>query len=236
MRCLIIFVLVLAMVLTSLYFGINIYIQGRTEQIILKRITKILGPASNYEIEVNGSTFDFIQRKIPSIRIKGINIKPRRSPNIDLLNISIKNIKITDPKMKNIEIGKTEFQATLSTTSVNSYLMKNNPQLDDLKISLLPVLPGKFSAWATISTPDHTSLLHAEGTVRIVNNSLVIFSADKVTSKSGRDMQFLAPMLEERLNPIFDSTKWNTSAKLTSIDIGDGKIVVEGEVDFYTMK
>lgn len=198
------------------YFFVDALARDKIQESVIKRLQSKIGTAQSYEVEVSGSLINMIQGKLPELNIHGNKVLLRNGVTLESLQVRLQEIKFDLRKASISAIDKAVFEASLSQDELNGYVKKAHPDIPDINID---IKDGYLTMTARPVMLRYSTLVNAQGTLEIAEESTLVINLDKVQAAGRTASESSRLYLESAVNPVFDAKDISFHPKLTSVTL-----------------
>lgn len=197
---------------------------------IADALPSVLGPASHYEVQVDGDPFALARGRARGVHIQGRDVQLSPKITLDTLNADAADVSFDTKTRRLSHVGATRFTATMDQAHLTEYLAQSKPLLPNLVVTL-----GDSDVEARVPVTFlglHTTAALA-GT--FVPNSGDPSRLDFVT----RGAQVgpvplpagLVNLAVDQLNPVISLTGLKAPLTITRSGVEHGRLVLQGMAD-----
>ncbi len=203
------------------------FLDRRVEQTIRTELSRHVGPADSYNVDVFGARFSGEIAALEKVHVVGARVNRAKAPVIDRLEIDLSNVVI-DRKEKQLKsLAAANAQARILAIDIAEFL-DAKPGLDKVTVTLDPpdeiVVSGRPSI-AGYGLPK-AATLKVRGRLVAEANELKFEVTDL---RAGGFSVGAIPkfVLEKALNPIIDLSVLPVSSQVSSVTVTEDAVVVE---------
>lgn len=219
--------LILVVVLVGIVFLPGMALRWAIAQSVKNKAPEMIGPARNYSVKVKAGLFDIIQGKIPSLVIRGKDVRPSTGVAIDRLDVELKGIRFK-PDQTITDVQSTDFIASVSETSLSDFLNTHRPDMKNAKVSMEDGILLLSASPKIMATRTPVTL---QCTLKIVDNIRLNLEVNRLIARGVKVPGFVRGKLQHELNPVFDAQQIGLDARLNTVGIANGAITLTGNAD-----
>ena len=215
-------------VIAGAYVYAGSYARQRIEETIAHNLHQTIGPARSYDVTITGSLIEIARGNLSAATIRGKHVETDKGIRLDRLLIRLRGVRFELGSPSMLDAEETTFETSVTEAELSSYLSRTRADIPDLRIALLD---GKFRLSASSISVGRSTPVNAEGTLAVADGTRLICNLVSVTCNGKTAPTFFRNVLENRLNPVLDLTKWRFSATLKSAVVRRGSVTLTGSAD-----
>lgn len=196
-------------------------------QSVAAKMPELVGPAQSYSANVTGGLIGIILGRIERIDITGRKVKMSNGIIVDRLDIGLSGVRFK-PDQTVTRVESASFSALVTEDDLNNWLATSRPDLHDGHIT---IENGRLIVRAKPKVLLLRTPVKVEGTLRILDGSKLYMVLKKVSTRGVRVPGFVRGRIEHDINPILDAEQLGIGARLKSVQVSNGTIIVTGTAD-----
>jgi len=194
---------------------------------IADSLTRTLGPAQHYDVNVEGDALALARGRARRIHIVGQQVQVAPDTTLDTLDIDAHDVSF-DPKARRLQkAGQVSFAGTVRQQNLTRYLKVHNTALPDLSVTLrdadvlvlLPISALSLYMRAAVSgtlVPDADQPDHLDFVANAASLGRLNVPARLVNGALGL------------VNPVFDLSHVKVPITVTQAGVTGGQVVLQG--------
>lgn len=220
--------LVLAIPILYIVFFKPALIVSNVESGIADKLQKLIGPAAFYKVKIDSPLPHLVRGDMGDVAVMGSQVRLQNGIVAERLDISLDDVKANITAGAITSIGDDTFSVTINQGDLNRYVAATFPEIPDLCMELHN---GKI----TVTTAQEVVLINSkiklDGTVDIEDGHKLMLRLHDVEAGRKRLPESIKRKMEDKLNPILDTSEWSLGTQLRTLAIRRGRIEVSGKVD-----
>ncbi len=203
------------------------FVDRRVEQTIRTELSRHVGPADRYDVDVSGARFSGEIAYLEKVHVVGARVNRAKAPVIDRLEIDLSNVVIDREEKQLKSLGAGSARARILAIDIAEFL-DAKPGLDKVTVTLDPpdeiVVSGRPSM-AGYTLPRAVTL-KVRGRLVAEGNELKLEVNDLRAAgfSVGAIPKFV---LEKAINPVIDLSALPVSSQISWVTVNEDAIVVE---------
>ncbi len=101
-------------------------------------LPSVLGPATHYEVQVDGDPFALSRGRARAVHVQGIGVQLSPSLTLDTLTADVQDVSFDTKTRRLSHLGRAAFTASLGQDNLSRYLAQSRSRLPGLEVTLLP--------------------------------------------------------------------------------------------------
>ena len=219
--------LIVAILVAVACFAPGAILRWSIGQSVAAKMPELIGPARSYSIGVSGGLFEIIQGKLDKVDIRGSGVNLSNGVAVDRLDVGLQGLRFK-PNRTVTDIRSADFSASVTEQNLTDFFASSRPDMPGAKITLDD---GKLSLSASPRIFATRTPVSLEGTLRIVDGKKLILVLSRLRARGIRVPGFVRGRIMRDINPVLDTGQLSMGAKLNSVDISNGAIIITGTAD-----
>lgn len=228
----------LAAVLTSMtalaaaafLFGCGHPVQETAAHKIADILPSVLGPATHYEVQVDGDPFALTRGRARAVHVQGVGVQLSPILTLDTLNADVEDVSFDTKTRKLSHLGRTAITASLGQGNLSRYLAQSKPLLPGLVVTLLPdtvEAQVPVSALGLQTTATLTGFLRPDAS----DPSKLDFVASGAQLGNVPVPPSLVNLALDTVNPLLDLSTLKAPLIVTDAKVQSSRLVLSGTAD-----
>lgn len=214
--------------LALLAVGCGNPVKSKVESTIQSALPRLIGPAKSYEVQVTGSTVSMLKGRLRSAHVVGKDIQLPNGITVARLEVISHGIEIDRHRHQISSVVDTSYTATLAQDALNKYLSDTYRHVPRLKTELAK---DQLHVTASPEVAGVQVQISADAALKVKENRYLILDLKEVAVVGVSTPGFAREYLENRVNPVFDSTNLGYDARVHRVSIRPGGLTLEGTLD-----
>lgn len=198
-------------------------LEKRAETLIAQALPSTLGAAARYDVEVEGA--QGFGSSFARVHAVGMRVERPGAPVIERLEADLRNVVLDREARRLTSIGSARVQAQILAQDLAAWLLGSG-WIENARVSLeapAGIVVTGMPRVAGFSAPD--AALEFRGRVQARGSELRL-AVDSVRVAGFAAPVFARVLLEEAVNPLFDTSAYAVPSTIDSVRVEGGALVV----------
>lgn len=217
----------------AVFFGsgcVNRMARDKAEREIEKMLPEALGPAENYDVQVEGSASALMKGRLNNVRIHGTKVQAKDLPLLESLEANVADLHVDVDSFAVVSSGPAAWAGTVSGAELTRLVDGKVPLVDDLVVEVEDgglVLSGR-AGYGRVG---------ARGSVQVRPEIrggdeiwLVPLRVDTLGVGAGVPV-WAQTRLADALNPVYRIPENPLGIRVESVSVSDGLLQLKGTFD-----
>ena len=190
-----------------------------------KELPALIGKADAYRVTVNSPLFGLLQGKINRLRIVGKRVEIKDNPVIQELEIILSEVKLNLKSKKIERVKESVFSASFREKDLNKYLENRPRPFEEARLELKAdklLIKGRYRVFLL------TLPVELEAAFYVVDEEQIFIRLESLKLSEINFPKEFFGLAEAWVNPLVDLKKGNLAAKIKSITIKPGNLIIKG--------
>jgi len=103
---------------------------------IADALPSVLGPASHYEVQVDGDQFALTRGRLRAVHIVGTDVQLTPSLTVDMFDAVVQDVSFSRATRRLTHVGQTDLTVTIGQEDLTAYLARAKPRPAGLLVTL----------------------------------------------------------------------------------------------------
>ena len=201
---------------------------------IADALPRVLGPASHYDVQVDGDPFALTRGRARAVHIQGQDVQLSPSLTLNTLSVDAQDVSFDTSTRRLSSIGATAFSASLGQENLDRYLARYKSRLPGLVLTLGP---NSVEARVPVSALGLTTTAALSGSLQpdINDPSKLDFVSDGAQVGFVPVPAGLVNLALSSLNPVVDLSHLKVPLTVTNAGISDSRLQLSGVADLHDL-